>query len=264
MSIRTSASAFFSAIILVLTYGVQAQNFEHKEQPILAGTSTGTAQWELEERKEQPLASWGFWSDLNKTPNGTVFSITPDNINPGDLIIAGSFDSIGDTAFERIAEYGRYPLSATAFGTGVQNGVVYSTISYRTELFAGGTFTMAGNSTARCIAMWDGTGWHPLGTDSNEGVDSTVLAMALIGDSLYVGGNFTHAGGLLVNHIAIWNLDSNRWEAIVDNGVVGVDGGVAALLVSDDESNILYVGGGFLHAGSTTASKIAYLDSGHW
>ncbi len=249
---------FFCALNLCISFLAHSQSVVRKEEPILAGVPDGVASWE---NKEQPLAeSWGNWgANLTMAPNGTVFSIT-GNVN-SSVIVAGAFDSVGDSSIERIAQYNG---SWSRLGEGIQNGVVYCTaISDNNLIFAGGTFTMAGKIPVNWIAMWDGTMWHPLENNSSDGTDSTVLALALIGDSLYVGGNFTHAGGKIVNHIAIWNIATDQWEPIVDNGIIGVDGGVAALLVPQ-EQNVLYVGGGFLHAGTILAPKIANLSQGTW
>jgi len=257
---------FFLLLFLEVSFCIptRAQTLNRKEEPTLAGIVGGKAEWENSE------ATLGNFGNISGSPNGTVFSITRDQVDAGQgIIIAGSFDSIGSIASNRIAEYSDNS-TWVPLGTGIQNGVVYSTVStyihpniYVPLLFAGGTFTVAGGLSVNHIAMWDGSSWHTLGNAVGVGVDSTVLAMAIIGDSLYVGGNFTHAGGQIVNHLAIWNIDSNRWEPIVDNGVVGVDGGVAALLVPY-EQRILYVGGGFLTAGPTPVAKIATLNYGHW
>ncbi len=265
MCIRASnLLILFFGLNLCLSFSAHAQNVIRKEEPILAGVPGGTVAWEY---KEQPLDSWGNWSSSpSAAPNGTVFSISGDYAGSGGVIVGGSFDSIGDTAIGRIAEYSGYDGPWKTFGTGIQNGAVYATISTQSNspiIFAAGTFTMAGGVPVHRIAMWDGITWHPLGNGLSEGVDSTVLAMAVMGDSLFVGGNFTHAGGQLVNHIAIWNMATDQWEPIIDGGIVGVDGGVAALLVPYEQTT-LYVGGGFLHAGATAASKIAYLNQGHW
>src|ERR1035437_1779790 len=92
------------------------------------------------ENKEQPLGNWGNWIGTEGTPNGTVFSISWDEENYSP-IVAGSFDSIGNDPVRRIT-----------VGTGIQNGVVYSTVFTYTNkfsplIFAGGTFTLAGGTS---------------------------------------------------------------------------------------------------------------------
>ena len=53
-----------------------------------------------------------------------------------------------------------------------------------------GMFRMAGGSTAKGIARWDGSEWSALGS----GMDYFVDALAVSGPDLYVGGSFTTAG----------------------------------------------------------------------
>ena len=59
------------------------------------------------------------------------------------------------------------------------------------DLYAGGTFTVAGDGPAKSIAKWDGSNWMALGS----GMDYAVYALAVSGSDLYVGGAFTTAGG---------------------------------------------------------------------
>lgn len=235
-----------------------------KEEPILAGVPGGRVPWR---NKEQPLGGGGNWNEHPApAPNGTVFSITNDWFHntgyPGSLYVAGSFDSIGAEAVGRIASFTQ--SSWKPLGAGIGDGVVYCVASNDSLVFAGGTFSEGGGVAVHRIAEWDGTNWHPLGIGVPDGVDSTVLALAIMGDSLFVGGNFTHAGGQLVNHIVIWNIATSEWEPIMDSGIAGVDGGVAAILAPSGQDSMVFIGGGFLHAGKKSASKIAEWNSGQW
>ena len=241
-----------------------AQGVIRKEEPILAGIPGGSADWEHTPILPEGFdSSWQFFSAAH--PNGTVFSIAPDYTS-GTYFIGGSFDSAGSSPAANIARLDPNQSQSMwqALGSGV-NGAVYSVVTSNEMIFAGGLFDSAGGMPTHHIAMFDGQTWHSLGEGSENGTDSTVLAMALMGDSLYVGGNFQKAGGKIANYIARWNLHSQAWEAVDDDGVVGMDGGVATLLGNyDHTSGPLLVGGGFLHAGRTSASKIARLDSGTW
>jgi hypothetical protein len=65
-------------------------------------------------------------------------------------------------------------------------------------LFATGTFLNAnGDARADNIAFFDGTGWHPVGSDGagNGPWSGNGLALALVDRRLYAAGNFTSAGG---------------------------------------------------------------------
>ena len=65
-------------------------------------------------------------------------------------------------------------------------------------VFAAGSFQNAnGVATADDIAYFDGTAWHPLGSDGagNGPLNSNVIALAIFNKRLVAGGNFTDAGG---------------------------------------------------------------------
>ena len=113
-------------------------------------------------------------------------------------------------------------------------------------VYAGGYFTMAGNSAANYIAQWNGTNWSALGLGMNSLV--YVNALAVSGATLYAGGNFTTAGGNAANSIAQW--DGSIWSALGS----GINGPVYALMVS---GSTLYAGGYFTTAGNTISYDVA-------
>jgi hypothetical protein len=121
----------------------------------------------------------------------------------GDLVVGGSFHTIGTQVIEHVA---RWDGSAwRAFGVGM-NGIVSQLTVLGDELVAAGDFTEAGGTPANHIASWDGTAWHPLG----DGVDGTPQALAVYRDTLFVGGRFQRAGNLAVRGIARW--DGETWH----------------------------------------------------
>ena len=66
------------------------------------------------------------------------------------------------------------------------------------HLFATGTFQNAnGDTRADNVAFFDGTAWHPVGSDGagNGPWTGTGLALALVDRQLYAAGSFTSAGG---------------------------------------------------------------------
>lgn len=107
-------------------------------------------------------------------------------------------------------------------------------------VYAGGHFTNAGGVTANCIAKWDGTAWHPIGTGEFYGYyDSTCIrALAKLGTNLFAGGAFytDDVGSGINGHIARW--DGSAWKSLG----YGANMFVYALSVLGDE---LYVGGQF-------------------
>jgi hypothetical protein len=127
------------------------------------------------------------------------------------------------------------------------------------SLYAGGVFTMAGDTPANYIAKWDSNSWSALGS----GMNSYVHAMAVYDDgngaALYAGGSFTTAGSVSANYIAKW--DGASWSSLSS----GVNDRVFALAVYDDGNGpSLYVGGEFTTAGGISTNYIAQWDGQNW
>jgi len=87
-------------------------------------------------------------------------------------------------------------------------------------------------------------------------VNYTVQALAVSGTGLWAGGYFTAAGGVPANGIAKW--DGSAWSALGSG--VGAGGGVSALAA--DGVGHLFVGGGFLLAGTNVSPYIAQANLG--
>lgn len=108
-------------------------------------------------------------------------------------------------------------------------------------VFAGGTFSRAGEREARGIAMWDGSDWNSIGN-----LDGEVHALSLLSGWLYVGGTFTgvqfgqigtpYGRHLDVDYVARYR--DGAWQSLGS----GVGGPVYALV---GIRNCMYVGGVF-------------------
>jgi len=90
--------------------------------------------------------------------------------------------------------------------------------SLRDSLFIGGQFSTFGNN----ICVWDGTGFHPLGS----GLNGAVTALAAFGNDIFVAGDFSTAGGKPSLNLARWSkqapiavMISNFEAAPVGNGI---------------------------------------------
>ena len=84
------------------------------------------------------------------------------------------------------------------------------------ELYAGGSFTMAGSVAANHTAKWNGSSWVPLGSGMSVSAFPFVGALTVFDDgggpALYAGGGFATAGGLTANNIARW--DGASWTQL--------------------------------------------------
>jgi hypothetical protein len=126
---------------------------------------------------------------------------------------------------------------------------VYALAVSGTNLYAGGLFTTAGGAPANHLAKWDGSAWSALGSGVGGFYLTFVYALAVSGTDLYAGGQFINAGGVPANYIAKW--DGSTWSALGS----GMDNDVYALAA--DGLGHLFVGGGFLLAGTNVSPYIA-------
>ena len=205
------------------------------------------------------IAKWNgtAWSSLGTGLNSltTAVAVTAN----GTVYAGGWFSQAGGAAANRVARWDGtawYPL-----GTGAANGVndVVSALvlTPNGELYAGGSFTLAGGAAANYVARWTGTAWRPLATGTANGLNGQVEALAATpaGD-VYVGGHFTQAGGTPVSYVARWA--GNTWSALG----AGVDGFVRTLAVAPGGE--VLAGGTFLSTSGLTANGIARWNGTAW
>jgi hypothetical protein len=128
------------------------------------------------------------------------------------------------------------------------------------DIYVGGRFSITWHDPTltfftNCpnILRFDGTYARVVGT----GLNSNVVAMAVMPPNLFVAGLFTNAGGVTASAIARW--DGSQWAA-VGGGVVG-RGTINALTVVGTN---LYAGGTFTNVGGVTATRIAKWNGTIW
>jgi hypothetical protein len=219
-----------------------------------------------------------WWDQFDASEfNGIVYALTVfdddgSGPNPPTLYAAGSFTNAGGVPAGRIAKWNGSSWSPLGQG---MNATVFALAVYDADgggpyppaLYAGGSFTVAGDTTVNRIARWNGTSWSRVG----NGVSSTVFALTVFDEdndgpllpALHAGGLFITAGGTGANRIAKW--DGSAWSPLLD----GVDNYVDALAVYDEDGNgptspALYVGGGFTAADGLTANRIAKWNGSFW
>ena len=113
-------------------------------------------------------------------------------------------DVAGIAQADHVARWNGSAWGAVGAGTGGANGWFPTTTSINalvsdgSHLFATGSFLDAnGDPRADNIAWFDGSAWHPVGSDgAGDGPWSgTGLALGILGRTLYAAGSFTSAGG---------------------------------------------------------------------
>jgi len=126
-------------------------------------------------------------------------------VSGSDLYVGGDFTQTGDgtlTSLGRIARYDTTAGTWNALPNQGLDGYVYALAVSGSDLYVGGYFTQTGDGTLTNlgrIARYDTMGgiWNAL---PNQGLNNTVLALAVSGSDLYVGGYFSQTGdGTLTN-----------------------------------------------------------------
>ena len=208
------------------------------------------------------VAKWNgsSWLALGSGMNSELKALA---VSGSNLYAAGEFSTAGGSPASHIARWNG--SSWSALGSGMVHvfcdcslGVSALAVS-GSDLYVGGSFTIAGGSMANSIARWNGSSWSALGSGIGGFPYAKVSALAVSGSDVYAGGEFTSAGGIGANHIAKW--DGSSWSALGS----GLSGGdyphVSALAVSGSN---LYAGGGFTTAGDSAANYIAKWNGSSW
>jgi hypothetical protein len=126
-------------------------------------------------------------------------------------------DVAGIAQADNVVRWDGTAWSAVGSGTGGANGWFPASTSINaltaasSHIFAAGSFQNAnGDPRADHIAFFDGTDWHPLGSDGagNGPLNAQGLALAAFGArTIYAAGSFTSAGGdSQARSIASFNL----------------------------------------------------------
>ena len=145
------------------------------------------------------------------------------------------------------------------------NGPVAALAVMGSDLYVGGSFSLADGVPVSGIAKWNGSAWSSLGSGVGFGSQpGTVYALGVMGSTLYVGGFFDKAGGSPANFVARW--DGSAWSSLGTGTANGVGGGsasniVKAIAVSGTD---VYVAGGFARAGGVAANFVAKWSGTAW
>ena len=201
------------------------------------------------------IAKWdgANWSALGSGLAGaSATAVSLASLN-GVVCVTGTFTNAGGVSATNVATWNGSLWSAA----GDLNGVGYRAVAGGGKLYVGGSFTIAGGLWVNEIASWDGAQWGALGTYGRQnGVQSTVSALATDGTDLYAGGFFTYAGRTNANYIA--RFDGATWQPLG----AGLNNQVDALAVTN---NLVYAGGYF--TGTKDGTPLQYIgcwDGANW
>ncbi|MCW3086152.1 MAG: hypothetical protein JWP12_3518 [Bacteroidetes bacterium] len=126
------------------------------------------------------------------------------------------------------------------------------------NIYAAGSFTMAGTLSRSGIAKWNGSTWNALGSGMVTGTD--VKSLGFYMGHLVATGTFTDFDSSSCNNITTWS--GSRWV----NFGSGLEKYTGATTVSTQivYGGDLYVAGTFDHSGSNSLSNIAKWNGSAW
>jgi hypothetical protein len=205
------------------------------------------------------IARWdGFrWNPLGIGLDGPVLALAVQGTN---LIAGGEFTRAGGFSASRVARWDGTRWSA--IGSGCNDRVRALALGADGRIYAAGDFTQAGGNAANRVAAWDGTRWASLGTPATNGVNDTVLALAVTADGLYAGGRFTAAGGRTnIAGVAFW--DGANWLTL-GQGLTSTNGAPIVRALAVTPGGGLFAAGDFHKAGGSPANFLARWDKSSW
>jgi hypothetical protein len=118
-------------------------------------------------------------------------------------------------------------------------------------LYVGGDFSVSGNYSNVVSLDLAARQTKPL---AMTGLDGTVHAAVVVGNSVYFGGSFTStasSGTMQLNGLAKWDAGGNSWESLGG----GIDGVVAELVVSPSSASQIIVLGNYTTVSAANGSS---------
>ncbi|MGA7304246.1 MAG: hypothetical protein WBW88_05205 [Rhodothermales bacterium] len=218
--------------------------------------------------RSNSIAAWnsGVWSSVGSTAGNGIdgYPIAVIEDLDGTLIVAGSFESAGQTLLRNIARWNGSRWTPIGDRDFMQwDGYVESlAIDSAGAIYAGGSFGLTGGVAAANIAQWTGMHWQKLGkgVDRIEGDDPllgvVVRDMAVDEtNALYVVGSFSLAGGKPALNVAMW--DGAKWNALGE----GIGGSVNHIAVGKHGEVFVSASAAL---GSTQGGHIEKWDGREW
>jgi hypothetical protein len=200
-----------------------------------------------------PAASFAVWDGANWSDAGAnltalAFRVYSTGTN---IYLGGNFLGAAYQVMAGLASWNgtRWSVIGPAGKIAGLSSSVRALASDGSNIIAGGTFTLAGQTNAAHVGRYDGTNWHTFGT----GLNDDVKQLALVGTNLYGAGDFTGgAGGPFAGKLARWN--GAQWLPLNNTAF----NNITSLAVRDTD---LFVGGfSGINAANGTANDIARWD----
>jgi hypothetical protein len=192
---------------------VLALNFDQQGHCFVGGAFTSAGGTSI-----SYIALWNgaSFESLGSGLNGAVNALA--RLPDGRLIAAGDFTASGTSPMLHIAQWDGTHWSALRDGLTFADSLTPASVKTLCilssgELIAAGNFDTAGGQSARRVARWDGSAWHPLGTGIRGGPNTIVsCSQALPDGDFVIGGTFTDAGGIRALNLAKYSTATSEWS----------------------------------------------------
>ncbi len=201
-------------------------------------------------------ASTPSWSTLGGGMDASIYTLALDAV--GHVYAGGQFNHADGLNETKISVWNGsfWHVMSTTGATGMDNDVS-ALYMQGNDLYAGGSFVVAGGYVANRVARWNITspGWIGLGSTTN----SSITSLARSGNTIYAGGYFIGAGGAPAAGVARWDMLTNEWSPLGDSLSGCTFNGcftpfvLSVLVVGND----IYAGGSFTYAGGQYSVGIA-------
>ena len=212
----------------------------------------------------------------NGTNSGSLRSCAYDNIR-NIYYVGGSFSNVYSyrttVAANNIAAWNVSTQTWSILGTNNLSSQVYSMVydSSNNLLYIGGGFS----TPTKYVSVYNISSqiFSAFGSSSQNGVNGIVYSIVFDSSNnlLYVGGNFTTASSssqlnISAKYIAVWNISTQTWSPLGSSSQNGVGGASPTInsLIYDSSNNLLYVGGIFTTASSSSQNAISANNIAVW
>lgn len=191
-------------------------------------------------------------------PNNSVYptAIQTD----GKIIVGGGFTTYNGTLANRIVRLNPNGTLDTTFTTGTGANSYVRSISIQTDgkIIISGDFTTYNNIPAISVARLNTDGTLDATFNAGTGANSYVYATAIqVDGKIIIVGDFTIYNGTSVNRIARLNTDGTLDPTFS----IGTGANVTVRSIAIQSDGKIIIGGDFFTFNSTTATRIARLNT---
>lgn len=226
------------------------------------GTYNGVSRSCLVRVNDDGTLDSGFDPGLGADASVLTLAVARDG--SGDLYVGGEFVNFNGASARRIIRLHNDGAldSRFATGEGFDNVVNAIAVDASDNLYAGGVFASYHSNASSKFIKLDHFGAVAQVFSDNTGTNGTVYAVATATDNsgdVYIGGNFTGYNGVTSHYLVRLNPDGS-----VDSGFGigdGFDGAVFTIVLANDNSGDLYVGGSFNRYNNQYFGGIVRLNS---